>query len=320
MMLAVCCCALIACDSKGESGTAANQPPRSLAEARKKFVTALVQRSRTNQPVDIPPPKLFQLVSYPSPIGNLAAYLSVLPAPSAPGTPASTAPAKHPAIIWITGGFDNSIGDTAWANAPAENDQSVSAFRKAGIITMFPSLRGGNINPGYKEGLFGEVDDVLAAADFLAKQPDVDPARIYLGGHSTGGTLALLVAESSTKFRAVFSVGPVAQITSYPEENLPFKLSDSREIELRSPIRWLRWIHTPTYIFEGTGRGNIESLKALERANDNTHLAFHAVGGADHFTVLAPLTRLITEKILADDKVASNIIFTTTEIDELMHE
>ena len=37
---------------------------------------------------------------------------------------------------------------------------------------------------------------------FLAAQPYVDPARIYLGGHSTGGTLALLVAECSETFRA----------------------------------------------------------------------------------------------------------------------
>lgn len=54
---------------------------------------------------------------------------------------------------------------------------------------MFPSLRGGNDNPGVKEGFLAEVDDVLAAADFLGKQNYVDPGRIYLGGHSTGGTL-----------------------------------------------------------------------------------------------------------------------------------
>ena len=65
---------------------------------------------------------------------------------------------------------------------------------------MFPSLRGGNDNPGNKEGFLGEVDDVLAAADFLSKQEFVDPNRIYLGGHSTGGTLVLLVAACSNKF------------------------------------------------------------------------------------------------------------------------
>ena len=59
-------------------------------------------------------------------------------------------------------------------------------------IMMFPTLRGGNTNPGAREYLLGEVDDVLAAAEHLARLPYVDPQRIYLGGHSTGGTLALL--------------------------------------------------------------------------------------------------------------------------------
>ena len=74
---------------------------------------------------------------------------------------------------------------------------------------MYPSLRGGNNNPGHMESFFGEVDDVLAARALLAKLPYVDPERIYLGGHSTGGTLALLVAECSGAFRGVFAFGPV---------------------------------------------------------------------------------------------------------------
>ncbi|HMI87551.1 MAG TPA: hypothetical protein VK550_25870 [Polyangiaceae bacterium] len=34
---------------------------------------------------------------------------------------------------------------------------------------MLPSLRGGNGNPGHRELMFGEVDDVLAAIDFAEK-------------------------------------------------------------------------------------------------------------------------------------------------------
>ena len=67
---------------------------------------------------------------------------------------------------------------------------------------MFPSLRGGNDNPGRREGFFGEVDDILAATDYLARQPHVDPKRIYLGGHSTGGTMVMLVAESTDRYCA----------------------------------------------------------------------------------------------------------------------
>ena len=44
---------------------------------------------------------------------------------------------KHPAIIWIVGGFSNSIGSVAWDPAPADDDQSAGAFRQAGILMMF---------------------------------------------------------------------------------------------------------------------------------------------------------------------------------------
>src|SRR5436305_720847 len=134
-------------------------------------------------------------------IGPTAAYLSPDPRDGK----------KHPAIIWITGGDCNSIGDV-WTPEPRDNDQTAAAYRKAGILMMFPSLRGGNVNPGVREGFLGEVDDVLAAADFLAQQTYVEPGRIYLGGHSTGGTLVLLVAECSDRFRAVFSFGPVSDV------------------------------------------------------------------------------------------------------------
>jgi predicted esterase len=80
---------------------------------------------------------------------------------------------------------------------------------------MFPSLRGGNDNPGVKEGFWSEVDDVLAATDYLAQQDFVDPQRIYLGGHSSGGTPVLLAAECSDRYRAVFSFGPAASAAGY---------------------------------------------------------------------------------------------------------
>ena len=108
----------------------------------------------------------------------------------------------------------------AWAPALRENDQSARGFRESGVVLMLPSLRGSNLNPGRNEFFFGEVDDVIAAANWLATRPDVDPNRIYLGGHSTGGTLALLVAESTPRFRAVFAFGPVASVRSHETQAL----------------------------------------------------------------------------------------------------
>jgi dipeptidyl aminopeptidase/acylaminoacyl peptidase len=85
---------------------------------------------------------------------------------------------------------------------------------------MYPSLRGGNNNPKYIEDGYGEMDDVIAAARYLASLPYVDLGRIYLGGHSTGGTLAMLSVESTTLFRAVFAFGPVGSYNAYGADKL----------------------------------------------------------------------------------------------------
>jgi acetyl esterase/lipase len=278
-----------------------------LAEKRQAFKTKLTRHLKEDEPVPDPPDRLFRIISYDSPAGKLAAYFGPEPKDGK----------RHPAIIWMIGGFSNSIGDTPWRPAAAENDQSAGAFRKAGIVMMYPSLRGGNKNPGNKEGFLGEVDDVLAAADWLAKQHAVDPARIYLGGHSTGGTLALLVAESSDRFRAVFAFGPVANVASYGPEELPFDVTDREEIELRSPGRWLDSIHTPTYLFEGTKRpSNIRDLQAIAAASHNPALHAYPVTGASHFSILAPVTRLIAAKIVRDTGSSANIEFTEAELDK----
>src|SRR5437667_549581 len=158
---------------------------------------------------------------------------------------------------------------------------------------MYPSFRGGNDNPGFKEGFLGEVDDTLAAADFLAKQDFVDPTRIYLGGHSTGGTLVLLAAASADRFRAVFSFGPVDDVSGYGADNLPFPLSDRRELDLRAPVRWLHAIKNPVFVFEGTNDGNLAAMRAMQEASSNPALHFYPVRGANHFNILAPLTRVI---------------------------
>ena len=185
---------------------------------------------------------------------------------------------------------------------------------------MYPSLRCGNKNPGFIEGFYGEVDDVLGAAEYLAKLDYVDPKRMYLGGHSTGGTLALLVAESTDRFRAIFSFGPVEDASGYGSKYLPFDISNRKEVDLRSPIKWLQAIRNPTFVFEGTEQqSNIDSVMALSRASRNPLVQFHPVKGANHFSILAPVSRLVASKLLRDDGVSSNIEFTENELTGALH-
>lgn len=279
----------------------------SLVEARHGFKTTLARRESGKRPPPVPPAELFGIVRYDAFSGKLIAYLSPDPKDGK----------KHPAIIWITGGDCNSIDEGCWQEGTAANDQSACAYRKAGLIMMFPALRGGNDNPGDKEGFFGEVDDVLAAREFLATQSFVDPDRIYLGGHSTGGTLALLTAECSDRFRAVFSFGPVADVLSYGPNFNPFALSDRKECQLRAPRYWLHSIRGPVFVFEGSKGGNATSLQSMATSSKNPNVQFFEVKGSDHFSVLAPTNRLIAQKILRDTETACNLKFSEDEVNKL---
>lgn len=269
-------------------GTNAKGQEKCLVEAKAGFVTKIASSSDPFGPPDVPTEPEFSLIRYKSPVGDLSAYVMPDPGDSQ----------KHPAIVWITGGDCNSIGDV-WSPRDREDDQSASAFRKAGIIMMFPSLRGGNDNPGQREGFFGEVDDVLAATDYLAELPYVDPKQIYLGGHSTGGTLVMLVAASSDRFRAVFSLGPVATARQYGGQFIYCDPNDDQEIEFRTPMAWLHCVKTPMYVMEGAESENWSGASLImSRFNKNPQIHFLPIPGHDHFNVIAPLTELIAGQII----------------------
>ncbi len=278
---------------------------QTLQEQRKGHVTRLTRKESDNEQPPVPPKDLFSLVKYPSPAGSLNAYISPKPADGK----------KRPLIIWLVGGFSNGIGEIAWTDEPPQNDQSASAFRKAGVLMMYPALRGGSGNPGFKEGFYGEVDDVLAAAAYAATLDYVDTNRIYLGGHSTGGTIALLAAEFQNRFRAVFSLGPVDDPAGYGQDYLPYNVMDRKECRLRSPVLFLGDIATRTFVIEGTDRGNIDSVRLIGLSGKkNPKISVHPVRGGSHFSILAPINALLARKINLDTDTNSDFALTDGEI------
>jgi len=292
---------------------ASNESATSLTQARQGFHTNLLPSpKREREAIEQPPPELLQKVKYACAVGELGALVS----------PQTKDGKRHPALIWIHGGPCNEVSvGLCLEDAPKENDQSGGIFRKMGIITMYPSLRGGNDNPGAQEGFLGEVDDVLAAASYLSKRADVDPNRIYIGGHSTGGTLALLTAECAPEkfrgeLRAVFCFGPVFDVSDYDRNLIPFAPGNPKEVRLRSPGYWLASIKCPTFVFEGAvSPSNVGDLESMRKSTTNPFLHFYAVPNASHFSILAPTTKLIAGKILADDTGdATTINFTDAEL------
>lgn len=261
---------------------------------------------KSNLPLEKPPAGVLEVTSYTSPAGRLAAYITPRPAKAG----------RYPAVIWISGGDFNSIGDF-WSPSPPANDQTASAFRRDGIVLMYPSLRGGNTNPGNREGFYGEVDDVIAAAGHLRSLDYVDPQRIYLAGHSTGGTLVMLVSEMTDTFRASFAFGPVASAAYYAgfgADLLPFDTKNREAVALRSPILWLDSVRSPLFVLEGETRGNVDDLNDMKAENRNPLVHFIAAAGHDHFSILAPTTALIAERILTDTGPKSGIALSEADL------
>ncbi len=141
----------------------------------------------------------------------------------------------------------------------------------------------------------------MAKSTTCSKQPYVDPTRIYLGGHSTGGTLVLLVAAAAPKdkFRAVIAFGPIHDVAAYGNPNpfCPFDTSNPRERELRSPLRWINTIATPTFVLEGE-HGNLDPLLMIKARSKNPLVKFFPVAGRTHFDILAPANTLLASQIV----------------------
>lgn len=269
------------------STSSSSQPQQqTLSQAREGFVTNIVKTGESYGAPDVPAGDDFELIHYESSVGRLAAYVT-----SDPGDGK-----KHPAIVWITGGDNNTIGDV-WSPADRSNDQSASAFRKAGIAMMFPSQRGGNDNPGKREGFYGEVDDVLAATDHLISLPYIDPNQIYLGGHSTGGTMVMLVGACTDRYKAIFSLGPVAAAGQYGGDYIYCDTNNEREMRLRSPIHWMHCVKSPMFVLEGE-KGNWDgAIEIMADENSNPKIQFFKITGHDHFSVIGPANEKLAEQI-----------------------
>lgn len=209
------------------------------ARARAGFRTKLVVRGPSPQTVGMPeaPPGV-TLVEYPSGGLRLKGWMN---------RPSQPTGEKIPAVIYLHGGF----------GFISQHWEQAESYRSAGFIILTPVLRGENGQPGNFTLLYDEVDDVLAAADFLARQPFVDRNHIFVAGHSAGGTLALLAAQAAGKFRAAasFSGSPDQKLLlrfGFPKDSIPFDQTDPREFQMRSPLAYAASFKCPTRIYYGS--------------------------------------------------------------------
>ncbi|TCL76027.1 alpha/beta fold hydrolase [Rhizobium sp. BK251] len=153
-------------------------------------------------------------------------------------------PKLKPAVLFLHGG--NAMGIGHW--------ELMKPYIDAGYVVMMPSVRGENGQLGNFSGFYDEVSDALAAAHRLAHLPGVDGSRVFIAGHSIGGTLTMLTAMSSKRFRAAtpISGNPDAFrfFDRYPQD-IRFDEKDPREFQMRSALCYAESFKCPVYVMHG---------------------------------------------------------------------
>jgi dipeptidyl aminopeptidase/acylaminoacyl peptidase len=208
--------------------------PEDFRDARKTFQTTLVHKGPAPQGwVALEVPQDARIVEFPSGGFRLRAWLSDPPGKKG-----------QPAVLFLHGGY--AYDEEDWDMA--------KPFRDAGFVVMAPILRGENGLAGNFTLFYDEVDDVLAAAERLAGLPQVDPKRIYVAGHSAGGTLTLLAALASDRFRAAASFGASPdqiQFCRFNPNLIVFDRRNNREFQMRSPVAYAGSFKCPVRIYAG---------------------------------------------------------------------
>jgi dipeptidyl aminopeptidase/acylaminoacyl peptidase len=124
----------------------------------------------------------------------------------------------------------------------------------------------------------------------------VDPNRIYVAGHSAGGTLAMLVAMTSKRFKACASLAgspDQGQFLRLEPELAPFDVENAKEIEMRSPLAYPKSFKCPARLYYGDEDGPSFAVRRLADKARAAGLDVQAVEvRGDHMAMIGPAMKL----------------------------
>ena len=189
---------------------------------------------------------------------------------------------KHPAVVYLHGGW--ALGGSDW--------QDAEQFAKAGFVVMMPMLRAENGNPGHYQGFLGEVDDAIAAGNYVSKLDFVDPENVFLVGHSVGAVNAALASMLPSDFKATAAFSGHMEIRDWPS-SFPsafiFDVSNEREISVRNPMEFTHSLQIPINLYVESEGGPLENNRAFKRQAIMAGRKCDVIEVAgDHMTMVSP--------------------------------
>ncbi|MBC7287937.1 MAG: alpha/beta fold hydrolase [Armatimonadetes bacterium] len=181
--------------------------------------------------------------------------------------------------------------------------EAAQAFAASGVAALRFDFRGS----GESQGAFadmtveGEIQDALAALEYLMRRPDVDASRVAVLGLSLGGAVAACVAGRRPDVRALVlwaAVADLAQLAQrFASEHAPPRLPDGtfdigglavgpnfiRGLENVRPLNEVTAFSGPVLLVHGSEDAAvpIAHAEAYKQAL-GSRCTLHIIAGADH--------------------------------------
>ena len=226
-----------------------------LLESKKTHQTNLTTKAPVQGSFRMPPPPEARAVTYQSDGRQLLAWIVTKKRPY--GAPVTMTQERHPGLLYCHGGYA----------IHADTVSEVRPYTNKGFVVLIPTWRGENGNPGNYEMCYGEVDDAANALDYLRSMPNVDREQVFATGIGMGGTIAMLLAESTSNLKKAAACSAYPNMfEAGPYSGAPFDPKDDQELNLRSPARHVNSLKCPLYL--EYGNEDEESRKYLLQARE----------------------------------------------------
>ena len=192
---------------------------------------------------------------------------------------------KRPVIINIHGGPESQA-------RPTFLGRSNYFLHELGVAIIYPNVRGSSgygktfvsLDNGFKRE--DSVKDIGALLDWIARQPDLDPARVMVTGGSYGGYMTLAVATHySDRLRAAVDIVGISNFNtflknteSYRRDLRRVEYGDERDPEMSAffekiaPLNNAGRIAVPLFVVQGGNDPRVplsEAEQMVERVKQN---------------------------------------------------
>jgi dipeptidyl aminopeptidase/acylaminoacyl peptidase len=165
---------------------------------------------------------------------------------------------KYPMLMWIHGG--------PWSMYSVRFNWAFQNFAAKGYAVLYTNPRG---STGYGQDFVNGIqysypgkdyDDLMAGVDEALKRDWIDKENLFVCGGSGGGVLTAWIVGHTDRFRAAVSMRPVINWhsfvgttdgSSWYYQFKKFPWEDPMEFSLRSPLKYVENVTTPTMVMTG---------------------------------------------------------------------